>query len=242
MLLIPLRSAIKQCFLDILQNTPHQCSLWFPQFDQQRRGIWPPKEMRKKCTNLNTVNFSSIWKQAHHTTILGSVWSRKFVSVCSLGWAVSKRWSREKDCEFTRMCVMWSGSDGMKQAWHGRETSARIVRVEVWDSIGSKESRCGWMTTWIQSTTVWKLWREHVRDNIHLQAIKPPPEIFGNNKWFCFAFLAKIPICYHTFVLTTIRIIHCVWNFNYGKQSWSKFNHITPYSFVVAKFHSYQLL
>lgn len=93
-------------------------------------------------------------------------------SVCSLGWAVSKRWSREKDCEFTRMCVMWSGSDGMKQAWHGRETSARIVRVEVWDSIGSKESRCGWMATWIQSTTVWKLWREPVRDNIPLQAIQ----------------------------------------------------------------------
>lgn len=75
MLLIPSRSAIKQCFLD----TPHQCSLWFPQFDQQRRGIWPPKEKREKCTNLNTVKFSSIWKQAHHTTIiLGSVWSRNF--------------------------------------------------------------------------------------------------------------------------------------------------------------------
>lgn len=70
-----LRSAIKQCFRD----TPHQCSLWFPQFDQQRRGIWPPKEKREKCTNLNTVKSSSIWKQAHHTTIiLGSVWSRNF--------------------------------------------------------------------------------------------------------------------------------------------------------------------
>lgn len=216
MLLIPSRSAIKQCFLD----TPHQCSLWFPQFDQQRRGIWPPTEKREKCTNLNTVKFSSTWKQAHHTTIiLGSVWSRNFHPSAQFvlwdglwvkGGAERKIVNLQEGASCGVVVMAWSKRDMDERPRQG-SCEWKFETVS-----GQRNQRVdGWQREYNQRLC--ENWCEPVRDNIHLQAIQKT-EMFGNNKWYGFAFLAKIPICYHTFVLITIGILHCVWNCN-----WSKF-------------------